>query len=78
MNHNCFAGKRLIESMLEAKKWPKSIPKISDRGIAVVVANLLVQGQFFHRSEKVEGKKGMLKVSSGWLNFFSYHYFVCL
>lgn len=57
-------GKRLVECILEAKKWPKSIPKISDSGIAIAVANLLVQSKFFHRSEKVEGKKGVLKVLS--------------
>jgi len=47
---------------LEAKKWPKSIPKITDKAIAVIVANLMIQSAFFHRSEKVEGKKGFLKV----------------
>jgi hypothetical protein len=57
-----FLGKRLIESLLEATKWPKSIPKITDKGTAHLVAGALVQNAFFHRSEKVEGKKGFLKV----------------
>lgn len=56
-------GKRLIECVLEPKKWPKSIPAITDKGVAVIVANLLIQNSFFHRSEKVDGKKGVLKVS---------------
>jgi hypothetical protein len=47
---------------LEAKKWPKSIPVITDKGVARVVAGLLIQSSFFHRSEKVEDKKGYLKV----------------
>ena len=51
-----------MECVLEAKKWPKSIPKITEREVAVAVAGLLVQNQFFHRSEKVEEKKGYLKV----------------
>ena len=57
-----FEGKRLIESLLESKKWPKSIPKITDIGTAQLVAGALVQSAFFHRSEKVDGKKGFLKV----------------
>ena len=57
-----FLGKRLIESLLESKKWPKSIPKITDKGTAQLVAGALVQSAFFHRSEKVDGKKGFLKV----------------
>ena len=59
---NNFEGKRLIESLLESKKWPKSIPKITDKGTAQLVAGALVQSAFFHRSEKVDGKKGFLKV----------------
>lgn len=47
---------------MEAKKWPKSIPVITDKGVARVVAGLLIQSSFFHRSEKVEDKKGYLKV----------------
>lgn len=47
---------------MEGKKWPKSIPKITDKGIARLVSAALVQAAFFHRSEKVEEKKGHLKV----------------
>jgi hypothetical protein len=57
-----FAGKKLVECVLEAKKWPKSIPVITDKGVARLVAGLLIQSSFFHRSEKVEDKKGYLKV----------------
>lgn len=60
--HNCCAGKKLVECLLEAKKWPKSIPVITDKGIARMVASALIQGAFFHRSEKVEDKKGYLMV----------------
>ena len=52
-----------MECVLEAKKWPKSIPVITDKGVARMVAASLIQSSFFHRSEKVEDKKGYLKVS---------------
>ena len=48
--------------MLEGKKWPKSLSKITDKEVAAEIANLLIKAQFFHRSEKVEGKKNYLKV----------------
>ncbi len=44
------------------KKWPKSLPRITDQSVAVQVGELLLQAQFFHRSEKVGEKKGYLKV----------------
>jgi hypothetical protein len=60
-----IVGKKLVECLLEGKKsWPKSLPKITDHDMAVEVASLLLLGQMFHRSEKVEGKKGYLVVSS--------------
>lgn len=52
-----------MECVLEAKKWPKSIPKITDRAVAIEVGNLMIQNHFFHRSEKKEGKKSHLEVS---------------
>jgi len=59
-----FKGKRLVECLLgEAKKWPKSLPKITDKGTAVLVAGKLIEKAFFHRSEKLEMKKGFLKIS---------------
>jgi len=58
-----FKGKRLLECILEAKKWPKSIPRITDEAVAVKVSDLLIDAQFFHRSEKVKEKKGYLKIS---------------
>lgn len=51
----------MVDSIVEAKKWPKSLPKITDREVAVAVGNLLLESQFFHQSEKQE-KKGYLKV----------------
>lgn len=50
--------------IVDGKKWPKSIPKITDKEVALQVAELLLQSNFYHRSEKVEEKKGYLKVSS--------------
>lgn len=58
-----FKGKKLVESILEAKKWPKSIPAITNRDVAIAVGNLLCASQFFHRSEKIEGKKSVLAIS---------------
>ena len=49
-----FKGKRLVEKLLEDhKKWPKTLPKIQDKGLAIELADLLLKGSFFHRSEKV-------------------------
>lgn len=53
----------MIQCILDAKKWPKSIPKITEHDVAVQVAELLLQANFYHRSEKVEDKKGYLVVS---------------
>ena len=56
----------MIERLLESgnsKKWPRSLPKISDKAVACAVAELLVKKNFFHRSEKVDGKKGYLRIS---------------
>ena len=49
--------------MLEGKKWPRSLPKISDKAVAIAVAEVMVKNHFFHRSEKVDGKKGYLRIS---------------
>lgn len=57
------AGKRFIDCLVEGKKWPKSIPKIADAAVAAQVGELLLQSSFFHRSEKLEGKKGYLQIS---------------
>lgn len=58
-----FKGKRLVECIMDAKKWPKKIPKITDKAVAVAVAQTLIKKEYFHRSEKVEGKKGHLMYS---------------
>ena len=70
-----FRGGRLVEAILEPKgKWPKSLPRITDKGIVLAVANELVKNSFFHRSEKIPGKKGYLQVrrSDMFLCFPSY------
>lgn len=77
---NGFLGKRLIECLLEAKKWPKSIPQITDKAVARLVAQELIQASFFHRSDKVEDKKGHLQVWQIYLHqclckiFYIYRY----
>jgi hypothetical protein len=63
-------GKRLIECILEAKKWPKSIPRITEEAIAIQVADILLRENFFHRSEKVKDKKGYLKVIIYFCSYF--------
>jgi hypothetical protein len=59
----CITGKRLIECLLEAQNWPKSLPKITEKGMALELAAALLQKGFFHRSEKSADKKGHLIVS---------------
>lgn len=60
-----FKGKKLVEVILDAnnKKWPRSLPRITEAAVAVEVAELLLRAQFFHRSEKYGEKKGYLKIS---------------
>ena len=54
-----IVGKKLLEAIKEAKKWPKSIPKITDKAVALQVGNALLHKNFFHRSNKedTENKK---------------------
>lgn len=58
-----FKGKKLIEAILEAKKWPKSLPKVTDRGVALQIAAMLLQANFFHKSEKNKDRKGTLQIA---------------
>lgn len=59
-----FKGSRLVEALMEPKgKWPKSLPKITDKNVAKLLGDVLVKASFFHRSEKVEDKKGYLQIS---------------
>jgi hypothetical protein len=60
--HRLFVGKRLIECLLEAQNWPKALPKITDKGMALELAAALLLKGFFHRSEKSPDKKGHLIV----------------
>ena len=63
-----FKGKNFITILLDmgmgvdpkkSKKWPKSIPKITDKAVALLVGNALLHKNFFHRSNKedTENKK---------------------
>jgi translocation protein SEC62 len=58
-----FKGKKMIECLLypENVKWPKTIPRIIDKSIARIISQSLLTSGFYHRSEKVEGKKGILQ-----------------
>ena len=66
-----FKGKAFIDTLLniglevdpkKAKKWPKSIPKITDKAVAIGVGNALLNKNFFHRSDKAEVKKGSERI----------------
>ena len=69
-----FRGSKLLEVLVEEDeddpllKWPKTLPKIKDRAVGVAVAELFIQNDFFHRSEKVPEKKKYLQVSK--INIF--------
>ncbi|GMI46122.1 hypothetical protein TrCOL_g12754 [Triparma columacea] len=56
-------GEKLITSMVEPKKgkWPKNLPKITDRTDAVKIARNLCKAQYLLRAEKVS--KGILQMS---------------
>lgn len=59
-----FKGSRLLECIVTPNaKWPKSLPKVTDKAVARMMADALVSKSFFHRSEKVEDKKGYLQIS---------------
>ena len=59
-----FIGKRLIECIIEGKKWPKSLPKVTDKQVAVALGELLIDQDvsYFIRCEKTEDQKGILRV----------------
>ena len=59
-----------MESLIDAKKWPKGLPRITETNVAYYVASLLLKNQYFHRSEKIESKKGYLKVNLCFLYFY--------
>lgn len=56
-------GRRLVECIIGGQKWPKSLPKVTDESVARQLGELLLQANYFHRSEKVKEKKGYLKVN---------------
>ena len=58
-----FKGKRFVECILLNKFWPKSLPAIDDHSTALHVAQELLTKDYFHRSEKVKEKKGVLLYS---------------
>ncbi len=51
-----------MEALLEGKKWPKGLPEIKEKSVAYQIAGEMLKQQFFHRSEKIETKKGFLRV----------------
>lgn len=56
-----------MESLLQVNggtKWPKSLPLIKEPSVAMEICGALLKNQFFHRSEKIDGKKGFLRVSN--------------
>ena len=61
-----FKGSRLIESLLTLSQHSKLLPKelipIEEKGTAMLVASALLQQNYFLKSEKIEGKKGYLRV----------------
>lgn len=68
-----FKGKHFTEILVnvgteqdqkKAKKWPKSIPKITTKEVALSVGKELLKKNFFHRSDKDRGdrKKGSERV----------------
>jgi translocation protein SEC62 len=64
-----FRGGRLLECLVQEDeddslpKWPKTLPTITDRAVGIAVAELLIQNNYFHRSEKVADKKKVLMIS---------------
>ena len=61
-----FRGYRFMECVVEGDKpltkWPKTLPKITDPGKAREIADLMIQNNFFHRSEKVPDQKRVLRM----------------
>lgn len=54
----------MVECILEGKKWPKSLPKVTDKKEAILIGELLIRSHIFHRSEKLAAeKKSVLVVS---------------
>jgi hypothetical protein len=52
--------------LLKPKKWPQSLPAITEKSVAQAIGALLIKHQYIHRSEKDEKKKGFLHVRM-WL-----------
>ena len=61
-----FRGYRFMECVVEGDKpltkWPKTLPKVTDESQAREIAELMIQNNFFHRSEKVPDKKRVLRM----------------
>ncbi|CAM9276800.1 unnamed protein product, partial [Ectocarpus fasciculatus] len=58
-----FKGDRLVQCLLHPKKWPQSLPAITEKSAAHAIGAMLIKQQFIHRSEKDGNKKGFLHVS---------------
>lgn len=60
-----FKGKKLVACILEGKKWPKSLPQVTDRAVAVAIGEHLLHSAptLFHRSDRIDEKRGILRYS---------------
>ena len=79
---NYFKGKHFVEVLLsmghemdpkKSKKWPKSIPRITEEHVAVAVGDALLNKNFFHRSNKES--RGAVKTGDVILTASSIHKF---
>lgn len=65
---SCFdfiacVGERLIQCLMKPnKKWPQSLPAITEKEAAQTIGAMLIKQQYIHRSEKDPSKKGFLHV----------------
>jgi hypothetical protein len=53
-----------VNCLLSPKKWPQSLPAITEKSVAHQIATLLIKHQYIHRSEKDPARKGFLRVST--------------
>ena len=72
-----FSGTSLLAALVDKegseplKNWPKKLPKITDEGIGIAVAEAIMEtSKYFHRSEKVKNKTKPVQLSRSNLNVF--------